>query len=124
MTSTPAFADANRSSPIPSADPHEIIETHMRSYRSADGTHWGIAVNLPGSSNAMVIFRHPDGESSRQDRYNWFISKGPEARSVTSRLSKERVLEGLTDDDLARLFRRSMSVSRPDPLVPVGLDGG
>ena len=49
----------------------------------------------------MVFFHHPDGVSARLDRYNWFISNGPEARSVTSRLSRTKVLEGLTSDDLA-----------------------
>ena len=65
----------------------------MRTYRSSDGISWGVEVALPGSSNAMVIFRHPDGRSSRQNRYNWFISSAPEARSVTSRLVPEKVLD-------------------------------
>jgi hypothetical protein len=64
----------------------------------------------------MVIFRHPDGGSSRKDRYNWFISKGPEARSVTSRLSPDKVMAALDDATIAQLYRRSMRVSRPDPL--------
>jgi len=89
-----------------------------KSYRSPDGVIWTVDVDLPGSSNAMVIFRHPDGNSTRQDRYNWFISRGPEARSVTSRLSKQKVLEVLDDSSLDALFRRSMRISRPDPLVP------
>ena len=65
----------------------------------------------------MVVFHHPDGASSRKDRYNWYISRGPEARSVTSRLSLEKVLDALDDATLAQLFRRSMRVSRPDPLA-------
>ena len=84
-----------------------------RAYRSPDGTEWGVQVMLPGSSNAVVLFRHPDGESSHQDRYNWFISSGPEARSVTSRLSPETVLADLKQEELERLFQRSMAVSRP-----------
>jgi hypothetical protein len=91
----------------------------MKHYTSPDGVLWGVEVQNPGSSNAIVIFRHPDGHSSRKDRYNWYISRGPEARSVTSRLSPKRVLEGLDDEALAQLFRRSMRVSRPDPLKPV-----
>jgi hypothetical protein len=75
----------------------------MRAFRSPDGIIWGVDVTLPGSSNAMVMFRHPNGQSSRLDRYNWFISNGPEARS---------------DIDIARLFRRSMGISRPDSLLP------
>jgi hypothetical protein len=96
----------------------------MKTFTSTDGTEWKVSVMLPGSSNAMVVFRHPDGESSRKDRYNWFISTGPEARSVTSRLSPERVMEQLDDAIILRLFRRSMSVSRPPtPQYAVGLGG-
>ena len=90
-----------------------------RTFRAPDGTLWGVDVDLPGSSNAMIIFRHPDGHSARKDRYNWVISTGPEARSVTSRLDPVRVMEGLDDEDIAGLFRRSMAISRPDPLLPV-----
>ena len=72
----------------------------------------------------MVIFRHPNGQSSRLDRYNWFISQGPEARSVTTRLSPAKVLESLGDQDLAKLFRRSMSISRPDSLLPAQASDG
>ena len=90
----------------------------MRTYRSPDGVVWNVTVDLPGSSNAMVIFRHPNGESARLDRYNWYISSAPEARSVTGRLSPKSVLESLSEADLARLFRRSMCISRPDSLLP------
>jgi hypothetical protein len=88
----------------------------MKTFASPDGVLWKVVVQSPGSSNAMVVFRHPDGSSSRRDRYNWYISKGPEARSVTSRLSEKKVLDSLDDSTLAQLFRRSMRVSRPDPL--------
>ncbi len=91
--------------------------TTPKTYKSPDGTTWKVVVQNPGSSNAIVVFRHPDGASSRKDRYNWFISKGPEARSVTSRLYPEKVLDALDDSTLAQLFRRSMRVSRPDPLT-------
>ena len=88
----------------------------MKIYKSPDGTNWSVDVKSPGSSNAMVVFRHPDGRSSRLDRYNWYISHGPESRSVTSRLSPDKVLEHLNASEIATLFRRSMPVSRPDPL--------
>lgn len=88
----------------------------MLTYRSQDGVLWKVRVELPGSSNAMVVFRHPDGGSSRKDRYNWYLSHGPEARSVTARLDKGTVLAALNETVLAQLFRRSMSVSRPDGL--------
>jgi len=95
----------------------------MRNFRSPDGTEWGVDVVLPGSSNAMVMFRHPDGATSRRDRYNWFISTGPEARSVTTRLSPKTVLAGLDPATIARLFSRSMAVSRPaiQSKTPLGL---
>ena len=88
-----------------------------KTYTAPDGTTWRVDVQSPGSSNAMVLFRHPDGRSSRLDRYNWIISRGPESRSVTSRLSPEKVLEHLNAKEIAALFRRSMAVSRPDPLA-------
>jgi hypothetical protein len=96
----------------------------MRNFRSPDGIVWGVDVDLAGSSNAMVLFRHPNGKTSRLDRYNWFISNGPEARSVTSRLSPRQVLESLSDTDIARLFRRSMAISRPDRLLPAQASDG
>lgn len=89
----------------------------MKTFQSPDGVLWRVTVDLPGSSNAMVTFRHPDGASSRKDRYNWYISNGPEARSVTSRLSKDTVMGALDAIKLGQLFRRSMRVSRPDPLA-------
>jgi hypothetical protein len=93
----------------------------MKTFTSPDGILWKVVVQNPGASNAMVLFRHPDGGSSRKDRYNWYISKGPEARSVTARLSPQKVLDSLDETALAQLFRRSMRVSRPDPLKPVGI---
>ena len=89
----------------------------MKTWRSPDGALWLVAVELPGSSNAMVLFYHPGGRNARMDRYAWYISNGPEARSVTSRLSRDKVLESLSDADLSRLYRRSMAVSRPDPII-------
>ncbi len=89
----------------------------MKTFTAPDGTTWGVDIQTPGSSNAVILFRHPDGRSSRLDRYNWVISQGPEARSVTSRLDPERVLEQLDETAIKRLFARSMPVSRPDPLT-------
>ena len=98
----------------------------MKTYKAQDGVEWKVETALPGSSNVMVVFRHPDGRSSRLDRYNWFISKGPEARSVTSRLSPKGVLDHLDDTAIAMLFSRSMPVSRPaiEPNLALGLGGG
>jgi hypothetical protein len=97
-----------------------VSKKNRRSFRAPDGRTWGVEVDLPGSSNAMIIFRHPDGESSRMDRYNWVISTGPEARSVTSRLEPARVLQGLDDAEIGALFRRSMRVTAPATLLERG----
>ena len=93
----------------------------MRVFEAADGTRWTVEVALPGSSNAMVIFHHPDGRTARKDRYNWYYSNSPESKNVTARLDEQRVLESITDEQLALLFRRSMLISAADnPLsVPV-----
>src|SRR5947208_3657234 len=90
-----------------------------KTFRSHDGVHWVIDVDqlLAGSSNAMVIFRHPLGHTARLDRYNWYLSNGPESRSVTSHLSADKILDALDDATLERLYRRSMNISRPDPLL-------
>ena len=89
----------------------------MKTFTAPDGTTWGVSIQVPGSSRAVIVFRHPGGTSARLDRYNWVISQGPEARSVTSRLDPSRVLDSLHAADIARLFARSMPVSRQDPLT-------
>ena len=87
-----------------------------KTYTAPDGITWNVSVQSPGSSNAMILFRHPDGGTSRLDRYNWIISRGPESRSVTARLDPAKLLEGLDAGTIMRLFQRSMPVSRKDPL--------
>jgi hypothetical protein len=82
-----------------------------RSYKSPDGTDWAVQVMLPGATNAMIVFEHPDGGSSRRDRYNWVNIAGPGARNVTSRADAAAVLRELTDAQIALLFRRSMPIS-------------
>ena len=86
----------------------------MATYRSADGTVWRVKVSNVGASNAIVLFQHPDGETTRKDRYNWYISKGPEAKSVTGRLDPKKVTASMSGADVELLFRRSMPVSRAD----------
>jgi hypothetical protein len=100
-----------------------VSKKARRTFRAPNGVVWGVEIDLPGSSNAMIIFRHPDRRSSSMDRYNWAISTGPEARSVTSRLDPTRVLEGLDDNDIAALFRRSMRISAPATLLPERANG-
>ena len=89
----------------------------MATYRSTDGTVWRVKISNVGASNAIVLFQHPDGESTRKDRYNWYLSKGPEAKSVTGRLDPKKVADSLNSEDVELLFRRSMPVSRHDQLA-------
>jgi hypothetical protein len=44
------------------------------------------------------------------------INSGPEARSVTARQAPDKVLEQLEPAQIARLFARSMPVSRKSSL--------
>ena len=82
-----------------------------RTFKGPDGTEWGVVVKMPTASNAMVVFRHPGGDSSGADRYAWHQWHGPEARSVTSRVSPDSVMKALSDSVLSLLFRRSMPIS-------------
>jgi hypothetical protein len=86
----------------------------VRSYQSTDGLRWGVEVMLPGASHAMVVFRHPNGRTSRLDRYAWRNIDGPEAKNVTARVDATEVLRQLTEDDIARHFRRSMRIAAAD----------
>jgi hypothetical protein len=83
----------------------------MRTFTGPDGTTWKVDVQSPGSSNLIVVFRHPDARTTGLDRYAWYISRGPETQNVTARLNKKTVLDSLGDGDVQRLFRRSMPVS-------------
>jgi len=94
----------------------------MRPFQGPDGTSWGVEVKLPGASNAMVVFHHPAGKTSQYDRYAWLNWSGPESRSVTSRVSSEKVLEKLNDENLAGLFRRSFPIARVAVAPPALVD--
>ena len=98
------------------------MKKNQKMFRGPDGTPWRVEVRAPSASNAMIVFHHPDGATSRFDRYAWLQSNGPGARDVTSRLDRKSVLESLTDDTLASLFRRSMPISTsvPGPNLAAG----
>lgn len=82
-----------------------------RRFVDAAGTTWFAEVRLPGASNALVVFHDESGE--QPSRYASHIWRGPEARSVTSRVPALRVLESLTNDEIALLFRKSAPISTP-----------
>jgi hypothetical protein len=83
----------------------------MRVFQSSDGIRWGVAVQSPSASNAMLVYHHPGGRTARLNRYAWVQITGPLAHDVTARLDPATVLASLSDRDLARLFRRSMRIS-------------
>lgn len=95
-----------------------------RSFVAPDGARWGVEVRAPGASNAMIVFHHPDARTSRLNRYAWQVWSGAEARDVTARLKPKQVLERLTDEDFARLFRRSMPVDSSPPQATPAVAGG
>ena len=90
----------------------------MREYRTPDGLTWRVVVSLPSHSSAMLVYQHPDARSSAGDRYAWMNVPGAIASNPRERLSAKALLDSLTDADLARLFRRSMSVSANREMVP------
>jgi hypothetical protein len=91
-----------------------------RVFRAQDGTPWRVDVRAPGASNAMLVFVHPDPTTSGRNRYAWYLAQGPEARDVRSRLEPKQVLDALSDEQIAALFRRSMPVSAKVPAGEAG----
>jgi hypothetical protein len=91
----------------------------VRAVRGPDGLTWTVEVRAPGTTNAMVVFHHPD-PLKRATRYAWWVTGGPEARDVTGRLDPASVLAALDDAALLRLFRRSMPVESQVPRFETG----
>lgn len=80
-------------------------------FRAPDGTLWTVQVRTPSASHAMIVFEHPSDATSRINRYAWYQYGGPEARDVSGRLGPRQVMDALTADDIARLFRVSMPIT-------------
>lgn len=91
-----------------------------RPFHAPDGRTWTVAVQSPGASNAMVVFRHPDRTQSVDDRYATWVSRGPEASDVTARLTPATVLGGMSDADLGQLFQRSVPIASQTPRFEPG----
>jgi len=87
----------------------------MKPFRSPDGTLWAVRVQSPSNSSALVLFAHPDGSTSRRDRYAWLNASTAEANDPQARLKPHVVLATLDDRIIARLFRRSMPVDTQRP---------
>lgn len=82
----------------------------MRPFVAPDGATWNIDVRLPSHSGAMLIFQHAGGQGVARDRYAWINSE--RTTDPRQRLVSKNVLESLDDEQVARLFRRSMEVKR------------
>ncbi len=82
----------------------------MTPFRTPDGTDWGVEVELPTPSNAMIVFHHPDGRTSRKDRYAWLDWRGPEANNVTAHVPNTKVRAALSQTVLSELFEKSMPI--------------
>jgi hypothetical protein len=83
----------------------------MRAFRSPDGLTWGVVVQLPSHSGGQLVFRHPDGHTSGGDRYAWINAPAGATSDPRERLSAQTLLDSLGDEEIARLFRRSMPVT-------------
>jgi hypothetical protein len=90
----------------------------MKPFKTADGTLWGVEIQLPGSSSANVVFHHPDPSTSRKDRYARLEWRGPEALNVARRLDIAMVRSALTDATIAELFQRSAPIGWGTPAFP------
>jgi hypothetical protein len=91
------------------------MKRKIKPYSAPDGTIWGVEVQSPSSSNAVIVFHHPNGKTARLDRYAWYQSNGATAHDVTARLDTRQLLDQLSDADIARLFRRSMPINTRMP---------
>ena len=78
-------------------------------------TRSGEVPSLTVPAGRIVSTDPPAGSLVKVDRMvSVIISHGPEARSVTSRLSVDALLDQLDAGTITRLFQRSMAVSRRD----------
>jgi hypothetical protein len=87
----------------------------MKPFETADGTRWGVEVQLPGASSANIVFHHPDPSTGRKDRYARFEWRGPEAADVRGHLDVAKLRAALNDAELAELFTRSMPIGFGPP---------
>ncbi len=87
------------------------MSERARTYRDAQGTVWTVTVQTPGASNAQLNFLHPDGRSSRDNRYAQITWGGRESQNTSGRVDPAVVLASLDDAAVGRYFRRSMSMA-------------
>jgi hypothetical protein len=82
----------------------------MKPYVAGDGTAWGVEVRMPTHSSALVIFRHPDGATSRKHRYAQLNVRTASASDPRGSLGAKELVDALDTRSLARLFNRSAPV--------------
>jgi|LakMenEpi03Aug12_release.lakeMendotaPanAssembly.Ray.scaffolds.fasta_scaffold244003_3 hypothetical protein len=87
------------------------MSERARTYRDTQGTVWTVTVQNPGASNAQLNFLHPDGRSSRDNRYAQITWGGRESQNTSGRVDPAVVLASLDDAAVGRYFRRSMSMA-------------
>ena len=83
-----------------------MTKKSTRDFQTPDGINWKVFVKLPSHSSAMLVYQHP---VSKLDRYAWINSAN--TTDPRERLTAEDVMKTLSDEEIARLFRRSMMVS-------------
>ncbi|HEX9564948.1 MAG TPA: hypothetical protein VF981_13285 [Gemmatimonadaceae bacterium] len=84
----------------------------MRAFQAPSGATWNVDVKLPSHSGAMLVFQHAGGQSMAGDRYAWINAGAAIVSDPRERLSATSLLESMSQAEIARLFRRSMAVSR------------
>lgn len=82
----------------------------MKSFVSPDGINWGVEAQIPGASNVLIVFHHPDGSTSRKDRYAWLDWHGAEASDVVANIEIDKVRAVLDQKTIEDLFKRSMII--------------
>jgi len=87
------------------------VAKKRRVFAGPDGTPWRVVMQVPGASNAQVVFQHPDPRRTREHRYAHYLESGPESQNVTGRVDVVAALGELDDAALAGLFRRSMVIA-------------
>ena len=92
-----------------------MAKKSIRTYRASDGTDWEIRARLPSHSGAQILFVYRGNGTPVADRYAWVHAIGSGVHDPRSRISLKDVIRNLTEEDLGRLYERSMPVHADRP---------